>query len=106
MSTNEWTDQEKAIALHAFEIGNKRCIEVLIDSLRDLSAKLDSPESVWRFHDYLSSERYAYEGRSAFDEANALFSLADMVKLGLISFDNLEGLDQLKISKIRAMSMF
>lgn len=106
MSTNEWTDQEKDIALRAFEVGNKRCIEVLIDSLRDLSTKLDSPESVWRFHDYLSSERYAYEGRSAFDEANALFSLADMVKLGLISFDNLEGLDQLKISKIRAMSMF
>ena len=106
MSANEWTDQEKTIAEQAFESGNKKAMEVLIKSLQELSLRLDSPESVWKFHDYLSSELYAYEGRSAFDEANALFSLADMVKLELIALENLQGLDQSKIGKIKAMSMF
>ena len=87
MSANEWTEQEKTIAEQAFESGNKKAMEVLIRSLQELSLRLDSPESVWKFHDYLSSERYAYEGRSAFDEANALFSLADMVKLKLIALE-------------------
>lgn len=106
MSANDWTPEEQEVARRVFDVGNSRSIEVLITSLRELSQQLDSPESVWKLHDYLSSQRFEYEGRCVFDESNALFVLADMVKLKLISLEDLQGLDQVKVGKVRAMSMF
>ena len=106
MSATDWTLEEQTVARHAFELGKHRSIMALITTLQEQSSKLDSPESVWRLHDYLSTERYQYEGRAEFDEGNVLFVLADMIKQQLIALDNLEGLDQMKLSKIKAMSMF
>jgi len=106
MSATDWTLEEQTVARHAFELGKHRSITALITTLQEQSSKLDSPESVWRLHDYLSTERYQYEGRAEFDEGNVLFVLADMIKQQLIALDNLEGLDQMKLSKIKAMSMF
>ncbi|WP_392351078.1 hypothetical protein [Parasynechococcus sp.] len=106
MSTSDWTTEEQAVARHAFETGKERSIAVLIASLQEQSKILDTPDSIWQFHDFLSTERYQYEGRSDFDVNNILFTLADMIKQKLISYDDLSGLDQKKMSKIKAMSMF
>ena len=70
MSAADWTHQEQSVAKHAFETGKQRSIEALIVILREQSALLDTPESIWKFHDFLSSERFQYEGRSEFDTAN------------------------------------
>ena len=106
MSAADWTHQEQSIAKQAFETGKQRSIEALIVVLREQSALLDTPESIWRYHDFLSSERYQYEGRAEFDTANILFNLADMIKQNLITYEDLEGLDTTKLSKIEAMAMF
>ena len=106
MPVTDWTSEEEAVARQAFDLGKERSIASLIDNLKDLSAKLDTPESVWQFHDYLSTERYQYEGRTEFDFNNILFTLADMIKQKLINYDDLNGLNQLKLGKIKAMSMF
>lgn len=106
MSAADWTHQEQSIAKHAFEAGKQRSIEALILILKEQSALLDSPESIWKYHDFLSSERYQYEGRAEFDTANILFNLADMIKQNLISYEDLEGLEKTKLSKIKAMAMF
>ena len=106
MSATDWTHQEQAIAKQAFETGKQRSIEALIAILKEQSALLDTPESIWKFHDFLSSERYQYEGRAEFDTANILFTLADMIKQKLISTDDLAGLENTKLSKIKAMAMF
>ena len=57
-------------------------------------------------HDHLSTERYLYEGSAEFDEGNVLLVLADMIKQRLIAIDDLQGLHQTKVSKVKAMSMF
>ena len=106
MSATDWTSEEEAVARQAFELGKQRSITTLIENLRDLSTRLDTPESIWQFHDYLSTERYQYEGRKEFDFSNILFTLADMIKQKLIQYDDLNGLNQVKVSKIKAMSMF
>ena len=106
MSATDWTLEEQTVARHAFELGKHRSITALINTLQEQSSQLDSAESVWQLHDYLSTERYQYEGRSEFEEGNVLFVLADMIKQKLIAMDDLQGLDQKKVSKIKAMSMF
>lgn len=106
MSATDWTPEEEAVARRAFECGKQRSVEALIETLKEQSCKLDTAESIWSFHDFLSTERYQYEGRADFDFSNILFTLADMIKQSLISYDDLDGLNQLKLSKIKAMSMF
>ena len=106
MSATDWSQDEIVVARHAFERGNQKSIEVLIIALQQQVNALSSAESIWEFHDFLSTERFDYEGRSEFDEAKILFVLADMVKRNLISTEDLQGLSDKKISKIKAMSMF
>ena len=106
MPTADWTQDELTIARTAFEAGKQRSIEVLIQTLQESVGDLKTPESIWLLHDYLSTERYQYEGRSDFDTSNILFTLADMIKQKLITSDDLNGLDQKKLSKVKAMSMF
>ena len=106
MSATDWTTNEETVARQAFELGKQRTIESLIATLKDQSAKLDTPESIWGLHDYLSTERYQYEGLIEFDYSNVLFTLADMIKRNLINYDDLAGLGDLKLGKIKAMSMF
>ena len=106
MSATDWTSEEQTVARTAFELGKQRSITALITTLQDQSSTLDTPESVWKLHDHLSTERYLYEGRAEFDEGNVLFVLADMIKQRLIALEDLQGLDQTKVSKVKAMSMF
>jgi hypothetical protein len=106
MSATDWTSEEQVVARTAFELGKQRSITALITTLQEQSRKLDTPESIWKLHDHLSTERYLFEGRAEFDKSNVLFVLADMIKQRLITMDDLQGLDQTKVSKVKAMSMF
>ena len=106
MSAIDWSKDEIVVARHAFERGNQKSIEVLIVTLQKQINSLSSAESIWALHDFLSTERFDHEGRSEFDETKILFILADMVKRDLISTEDLQGLSDKKISKIKAMSMF
>ena len=106
MSVTDWTTEEQHIARSAFEAGKKNSIKTLISTLIAESTNLETPESIWRFHDFLSTERFQYEGRSEFDMNNILFTLAEMLKQDHITLEDLTGLDDKKMHKIKAMSMF
>lgn len=106
MSASDWTFTDQYIASQAFELGKQRLITSLINTLQRESSQLDTAESIWRLHDFLSSARYQYEGRSDFEFSTILFHLADMLKHNLISLEDLNGLEQSKLSKVIAMAMF
>ena len=46
MSATDWTSEEEAVARHAFDLGKQRSVMTLIATLKDQSAKLDTPESI------------------------------------------------------------
>lgn len=106
MPATDWTTEEQHIARSAFEAGKKNSIKILISTLKAETENLETPESIWRFHDFLSTERFQYEGRSEFDINNILFTLAEMLRQNQITIENLKGLNDKKMSKIKAMSMF
>tara|TARA_B100000475_G_scaffold127059_1_gene92859 strand:+ start:1944 stop:2264 length:321 start_codon:yes stop_codon:yes gene_type:complete len=106
MTPADWSTQEEHVARQAFNNGRQRSIESLISTLQGKCQELSTDESVWNMHDFLSTERHIFEGRSEFDYGNILFTLADLLKQQLITLDELEGLDPKKLAKIKAMSMF
>ena len=75
-------------------------------SIREKTALLNSADTVWQLHDYLSIERHTIEGRFDFRLDGILFVFASLVKDSLLQIGELSGLDAEKLAKIEAMSRF
>ena len=58
-----WSAAEQELARRVFERAIHREIEALIETLRSQAAGLGDREDVWRFHDFLSIQLHAIEGR-------------------------------------------
>ncbi|MFY8147674.1 MAG: hypothetical protein ACOVNL_00470 [Prochlorococcaceae cyanobacterium] len=101
-----WSDQEQAIAQAALNRARLRAVQVLIEALQRQVGHLDTIDSVWNLHDFLSTQRYQIEGRFDFRLDGILFVFASLLKEGLLSPEELEGLESEKLAKIMAMARF
>jgi Photoprotection regulator fluorescence recovery protein len=99
-----WSESEETIARQAFERAYERALASLIQHLRDRLPQLSSAESLWELHDFLSIQRHAIEGRFDFREPGLLFVFAGLLKDQLISLEELQGLEAIKLAKISAMT--
>jgi len=99
-----WSASEESIARQAFERAYERALDGLIEHLRDRLPQLNGAESLWELHDFLSIQRHAIEGRFDFREPGLLFVFAGLLKDQLISLDELQGLEAIKLAKISAMT--
>ena len=99
-----WTGAEQELTRRVFDRALKREIQALIETLRSRSTALREREDIWQLHDFLSIQRHAIEGRLEFQIAGLLFVLADFVRDGLISLDELDGLSADKLAKVSAMA--
>ena len=101
-----WTTSEQTIAKSAFDQAYARSIDQLIKSVRSKSEQLDTAETIWALHDYLSIQRHTIEGRFDFRPEGILFVFALLVKDELLKLSELDGLDKEKLTKIAAMARF
>jgi hypothetical protein len=101
-----WTETEQAVALEAFDLAYNRAVQKLVAEVRAKADELDSADTVWQLHDYLSIERHTIEGRFDFRLDGILFVFASLVKDSLLQIDELNGLEAEKLAKIVAMSRF
>ena len=101
-----WTVSEQSVAREAFDRAYGRAVDKLVVEVRSKSEHLDSAETVWQLHDYLSIERHTIEGRFDFRLDGILFIFASLVKDHLLQIEELTGLDAEKLAKIEAMSRF
>lgn len=99
-----WTELEQEIARGAFEKAHSRAVSGIIQAVQVAASSLHSAEECWKLHDFLSIQRHEIEGRFDFRLPGLLFVFASLVKDGLLTVDELEGLDGEKLSKIAAMS--
>lgn len=99
-----WSESEETIARQAFERAYERALDGLIEHLRDRLPQLNGAESLWELHDFLSIQRHAIEGRFDFREPGLLFVFAGLLKDQLISLEELQGLEAIKLAKISAMT--
>ena len=101
-----WTETEQAVAREAFDLAYNRAVQKLVAEVRAKADELDSADTVWQLHDYLSIERHTIEGRFDFRLDGILFVFASLVKDSLLQIDELNGLEAEKLTKIVAMSRF
>lgn len=99
-----WSLSEQEIARKAFDLAYRREIDVLINSLRQRVQTISSVDEVWELHDHLSTKRYEIDGKYDYRYNNMLFVFASLVKDGLLSIEELSGLDAQKLAKVKAMA--
>lgn len=101
-----WTPQEQAIAREAFDRAQHRAVNDLISKVKGHASGVGSVEALWQLHDFLSTQRHDMEGRFDFRLEGILFVFASFVKDGLLSVEELDGLEGEKLAKIKAMALF
>jgi hypothetical protein len=101
-----WSEAERIVARCAFDRAQQRAIRSLVETVQVHASGLDSVESVWVLHDYLSTQRHAIEGRFDFRLEGLLIVFAGLVRDQLLSLDELQGLEATKLAKIAALSKF
>lgn len=99
-----WTVEEQSLAREVFDRAMARHIQSLIAELRSRAEQLSSAEELWTLHDFLSIRRHEIEGRFDLRLSGLLFVFADLLRDGLVSLEELEGLSADKRAKISAMA--
>jgi hypothetical protein len=102
----DWSELEQRIARTAFDNAHGRAIASLINEIQLQAALVDSSGALWQLHDYLSIQRHRIEGRFDFRPQPILFLFASLVKDNLLNLEELDGLADAKLAKIRAMAQF
>lgn len=100
----EWTNREKEVAQTAFNQAYEREIKDLLKQVREQVNSLAKLENIWQLHDFLSAKRHEIEGKYDYQYSAMVFVFARLVKEGWLDLNELEGLDQDKLSKIAALA--
>lgn len=104
VSNTEWNNAEKNTARNAFDQAYEREVKALLKYVREQASTLTELDDIWQLHDFLSTKRHEIEGKYDYQYSSILFVFARLVKEGWLHLNELEGLNQDKLSKISALT--
>lgn len=99
----EWSQAEQEIARAAFDNAYEREIAALMVTVQGKASEITELDQLWSLHDFLSAKRHDVDGKYDYRYSVLLFVFARLVKEGWLQFDELQGLHQDKLAKIKAL---
>jgi hypothetical protein len=101
MNRITWSKKEKSIARRAFENAyEKECAEIITEMRKKANAA-SKPEHIWKLHDFLTEKRDQTDDTYDYRYSMLILVFARLIKEGWMKLDDLEGLREEKIEKIR-----
>jgi hypothetical protein len=104
MIEQNWSKKEKAIARRAFENAYKKECKDLIKQIQKRVNEAREPSDIWRLHDFLTKKRKEIDGKYDYRYSVLIFVFARLMQEGWFTVDEIEGLSEDKISKIRHLA--
>ncbi len=104
VSEVEWSNTEREIAHRALEIAFKRESDMIVKLIREKSGEITCLDDLWKLHDFLSARRHDIDGKYDDSQSMFVFVFARLIKEGLLTLDELDGLDRAKVSKVSLMT--
>lgn len=101
MKDMQWSKTEKAIAKKAFDSAYERECQTIMVELRKLASEAQTPEDIWKIHDYLGRTQRNMGKKYDYRYSMLIFGFAQLLMEGWITEDELNGLREDKIEKIR-----
>ncbi|WP_019498118.1 hypothetical protein [Pseudanabaena sp. PCC 6802] len=99
----EWSKTEKAIAKLAFDKAYEREINALLGEVREKVSGTFTLQDMWNLHDYLSAKRHDIDGKYDYRYSVLIFVFAQLVREGWLSLNDLDGLDEKKLTRVIAL---
>jgi hypothetical protein len=100
----EWSQTEQEIAEAAFEKARERELNSVIETVQKAANSITNTDELWRLHDFLSSKRHEIDGKYDYRYAVLILVFSQLLKEGWLSLDELQGLEQDKLTKVSALS--
>lgn len=104
MYEENWSKSEKAVARRAFKQAYQRECSALSGEVRRRAISIKEPSDLWALEDLLSRERRATDEKYVFRYSRLIFVFAQLIREGWLSKEELAGLAEEKIAKIRTLS--
>ena len=97
-----WSPKEKTIARQAFDRALHQELEATIQDAKQRAARIKEPDELWELERHLTQRRKEINDRYEFKYSVLLLVLADLMRAGRITMDELHGLDEEKLRVIRS----
>ena len=101
MHREQWATSEKAIARQAFEQAYKRECAALMEKVRRRARGIAEPNDIWRLHDFLTKQRQSIDEKYDYRYSVLLMVFARLIAEGWLEEDELAGLSEDKLDRIR-----
>lgn len=100
----QWSKREKAVARRAFDAAYKRECEAIMAELRKSASAAKKSEDIWEIHDYLTRQRRTTDEKYDYRYSMLIFVFAQLLKEGWLKEEELEGLCEDKIERIKYLA--
>lgn len=97
----KWSPAEKVIARKAFHLALSRELDAVIREAKDRAAKLEEPSELWELESWLTQRRREIDRTYDFRYSVLPLVFAVLLRDGRIGEDDLHGLSQDKLERIR-----
>jgi len=101
MNSDKWTKKEKTVARRAFDNAHKRECEEIINRIREIANNASTPDDMWQLYDFLDEKRKEIYIKYDYRYSVLIVVFARLLKEGWITVDDLEGLKEDKIDRIK-----
>lgn len=99
----KWSNSDKQIARQAFNKAYEgECAEILA-KVREMADKTREPGDLWRIHDFLDRRRRQTDEKYDYRYSVLIQVFGRLVHEGRLTLDDLDGLGEDKLSKIREL---
>jgi Photoprotection regulator fluorescence recovery protein len=96
-----WLPKEKDIARRAFDRALRHELEATIREVKQIAEKIKEPSELWELEQHLTNRRKEIDAKYEYKYSVLLLILADLVREGRVSLDELDGLAEDKLHCIR-----
>ncbi|HSF34012.1 MAG TPA: hypothetical protein VLK82_26585 [Candidatus Tectomicrobia bacterium] len=100
----KWSKTEKSVARRAFDRAYRRECEAITKRISGMIRDITHPADVWHVHDFLSKTREEIDEKYDYRYSVLIFVFARLMREGWLQESDLDGLDEDKVSKIRALA--
>jgi len=104
MIEESWSKREKTVAKRAFENAYEKECQDLIQQIQKKANEAKDPADLWRLYDFLRKRIKEIEGKYDYRYSMLIFVFARLMKEGWITVNEIEGLSEDKIAKIRYLA--
>jgi hypothetical protein len=101
----KWSNTKKTIARKAFDLALKKELDAVIRDVKSRAARIEKPQDLWKLESYLTECRKEIDFKYDYRYSVLPVVFARLLRDGLLTEDDLQGLGEDKFKWIRGMAI-